>query len=251
MTDKDLFNKVRGYLPEGKLPLIEEAYRFASESHAGQVRKSGEPYVEHPLQTAMIVASLHLDADSIAAALLHDVPEDCDISLDIIEEKFGTEIRNLVDGATKISKITEMNPEGTAVGQTQVEYLRKMLFAMSRDIRVVFIQLADRLHNMRTLKPLPKEKRTLIAQETMDIYAPLAHRLGMSKMKQELEDLSFYSSCLSHHRYRSEVTAECPSPKLLRSPSRGFSTVQIVYFRQPRTSSSALIPSLPIPPGLA
>lgn len=192
MTDKDLFNKVRGYLPEGKLPLIEEAYRFASESHAGQVRKSGEPYVEHPLQTAMIVASLHLDADSIAAALLHDVPEDCDISLDIIEEKFGTEIRNLVDGATKISKITEMNPEGTAVGQTQVEYLRKMLFAMSRDIRVVFIKLADRLHNMRTLKPLPKEKRTLIAQETMDIYAPLAHRLGMSKMKQELEDLSFY-----------------------------------------------------------
>ena len=191
MDIKELITKISEYLPKEKLPLIEEAYRFALEAHAGQVRKSGEPYVEHPVQTAMIVADFHLDADSIAAALLHDVSEDCGISLEEIEGKFGAEVRNLVDGTTKLNKIAQLGSESVEDSHTQAESLRKMLFATSQDVRVVFIKLADRLHNMRTLGPLSPQKRERIAQETMDIYAPLAHRLGISQLRRELEDLSF------------------------------------------------------------
>lgn len=192
MDSQELIAKVSAYLPPENLPLIEEAYRFALEAHAGQVRKSGETYVEHPLQTAMILAYLHLDASSIIAALLHDVTEKCGIALEEIERRFGAEVRNLVDGTTKLNMIATRGSEKLADSHTQADNLRKMLIAMSQDIRVVFIKLADRIHNMRTLGSLPPQARERIARETMDIYAPLAHRLGIWRLQQELEDLSFH-----------------------------------------------------------
>ncbi len=194
MDSKQLIDKVTAYLPPEDIPLIEEAYLFASTAHDGQVRKSGEPYLEHPLQAAGIVADLRLGAAGIIAALLHDVPEDCKIKPEEIERRFGAEVRNLVDGTTKLNVIVRRGSEKSekiADSHAQADNLRKMLIAMSQDVRVVFIKLADRIHNMRTLGPLPPEKRDRIARETMGIYAPLAHRLGIWHLKQELEDLSF------------------------------------------------------------
>jgi GTP pyrophosphokinase len=190
MNVQELLAKASVYLPPEDLSRIEEAYRFALEAHDGQLRKSGGPYVEHSVQASIIVADLRLDADGIIAALLHDVPEDCGIPLEEIERRFGTEVRNLVDGITKLN-IAARRGSGKVEDSIQADNLRKMLIAMSEDIRVVFIKLADRIHNMRTLGPLPPEKRDRIAQETMDIYAPLAHRLGIWRLKQELEDLAF------------------------------------------------------------
>jgi GTP pyrophosphokinase len=190
MDVQELITKASAYLPPEDIPLVEEAYRFALEAHAGQVRKSGGAYVEHPAQVASIVADLRLDAGGIIAALLHDVPEDCGVPLEEIERRFGAEVRNLVDGITKLN-IAARRGSGKVEDSIQADNLRKMLIAMSQDIRVVFIKLADRIHNLHTLGPLPPEKRDRIARETMEIYAPLAHRLGIWQMKQELEDLSF------------------------------------------------------------
>jgi guanosine-3',5'-bis(diphosphate) 3'-pyrophosphohydrolase len=190
MDATPLLEKVKQYLPPEKLPLIEAAYKFAAKAHEGQVRKSGDPFLEHPLETAMILADLQLDASTIAAALLHDVTEDCGIPLSDIESKFSPEIRKLVEGVTKLGRLSwRRTDEEKKIAD--VENLRKMLLAMAEDLRVVFIKLADRLHNMRTLAALPSEKRRIIARETLDIYAPLAHRLGIREVKWQLEDWAF------------------------------------------------------------
>jgi len=191
MEGSKLIELASTYLPEDKLPLVKEAYEFAARAHQGQVRKSGEPYLEHPLSAAMILAELHLDAETLAAALLHDVPEDCGISLEEIQAKFGLPVVKLVDGVTKLNKLASRARTGEAKSKAQADNLRKMLLATAEDLRVVLIKLADRLHNMRTLGSLPAEKRRAIAQETMEIYAPLAHRLGMREAKWQLEDLAF------------------------------------------------------------
>jgi guanosine-3',5'-bis(diphosphate) 3'-pyrophosphohydrolase len=199
MSFAELLEKAKGYLPLEKIDLVKEAYNFASAAHQGQVRKSGEPYIEHPLQTALILAELQLDASTLAAALLHDVPENCGIPVSEIEAKFGSEVSKLVDGTTKLGKLSLSVPSAATDG-AQAENLRKMLVAMAEDLRVVFIKLADRLHNMRTLDALPLEIRRSIAQETLEIYAPLAHRLGIWELKWQLEDLSF--RYLVPERYR-------------------------------------------------
>jgi len=190
MSFRQLREKAQEYLPSEKIAVVEDAYHFAAKAHQGQVRKSGEPYLEHPLQTALILAELQLDASSLAAALLHDIPENCGLPVSKIEAKFGSEIGKLVDGTTKLGKVSWQAAESVAK-ETQAENLRKMLVAMAEDLRVVFIKLADRLHNMRTLDALSAQKQLSIAQETLEIYAPLAHRLGIWELKWQLEDLSF------------------------------------------------------------
>ncbi|MCK5434677.1 MAG: bifunctional (p)ppGpp synthetase/guanosine-3',5'-bis(diphosphate) 3'-pyrophosphohydrolase, partial [Dehalococcoidales bacterium] len=191
MNFSQLEERAQQYLPPEKMAVVEDAYKFAMKAHQGQVRKSGEPYLEHPLQTALTLAELQLDASSLAAALLHDVPENCGMTISEIEAKFGSEVAKLVDGTTKLGKLSLPAPMEVASRQSQAENLRKMLMAMAEDLRVVFIKLADRLHNMRTLDALPPEKQRSIAQETLEIYAPLAHRLGIWELKWQLEDLSF------------------------------------------------------------
>jgi GTP pyrophosphokinase len=186
----ELTKKVQEYLPLERIASINNAYNFARTAHHEQVRESGEPYLEHPVQTALILAELQLDANSISAALLHDVPENCGISIAEIEANFGSEIAKLVDGTTKLGKLS-LSGETAATTEAQMENLRKMLVAMAEDLRVVFIKLADRLHNMRTLDALPQEKQRRIARETLEIYAPLSHRLGIWELKWQLEDLSF------------------------------------------------------------
>ncbi len=194
-----LREKAQEYLPQEKIAVVEDAYHFAAKAHQGQVRKSGEPYLEHPLQTALILAGLQLDASSLAAALLHDIPENCGLPVSKIEAKFGSEIGKLVDGTTKLGKVSWQAAE-SVTKETQAENLRKMLVAMAEDLRVVFIKLADRLHNMRTLDALSAQKQLSIAQETLEIYAPLAHRLGIWELKWQLEDLSF--RYLESEKYR-------------------------------------------------
>jgi len=194
-----LKDKAQQYLPPEKIALVADAYHFAEEAHQGQWRKSGEPYVEHPLEVALILADLQLDANSLAAALLHDVCENCGIPVSDIEARFGSEIAKLVDGVTKLGRLS-WSEDYVAASESQVENLRKMLVAMAEDLRVVFIKLADRLHNMRTLSALSPEKQHWIAQETLEIYAPLAHRLGIWELKWQLEDLSF--RYLEPERYR-------------------------------------------------
>jgi len=191
MTFNQLIGKVQEYLPSEKTTLVEEAYDYAMKAHEGQVRKSGEPYIQHPLRVALILAELQLDAASLAAALLHDVPENCGIPISEIEARFGSEVAKLVDGATKLDKLSLQLPEETAPRESQADNLSKLLVAMAEDLRVVFIKLADRLHNMSTLAALSPEKQRSIAQETLEIYAPLAHRLGIWELKWQLEDLSF------------------------------------------------------------
>ena len=192
MEISHLLDLTKAYLSPDKLATIEEAYQFALKAHEGQVRRSGEPYLQHPVETAAILADLKLDASSIAAALLHDVPEDCNVPIADIEAKFGPEIARLVDGVTKLSQISGHVAEKPTRDDLQAESLRKMLVAMAEDLRVVFIKLADRLHNMRTLEALPLARRRAVARETMEVYAPLAHRLGIGKIQSELEDLAFY-----------------------------------------------------------
>jgi GTP pyrophosphokinase len=202
----ELIEKAKTYLPPEKIAVIERAYEFALKAHQGQNRKSGEPYIEHPLHVAMILVNLQLDASSLAAALLHDVEENCDIPNSEIAEKFGPEIAKLVDATTKLGKLSlqtneETTRRGSALsGDSQAENLRKMLVAMAEDLRVVFIKLADRLHNMRTLQALTPEQQLRISRETLDIYAPLAHRLGLWELKWQLEDLSFHY--LEPEKYR-------------------------------------------------
>ncbi len=191
MNFSQLKEKIQEYLPSEKIATVEDAYNFAAKSHEGQVRKSGEPYLEHPLQVALTLAQLQFDASTLTAALLHDVPENCDIPIPEIEAKFGSEVAKLVDATTKLGKLSLKAPEGIATREQQAGNLRKMLVAMAEDLRVVFIKLADRLHNMQTLAALPLEKQHSIARETLEIYAPLAHRLGIWELKWQLEDLSF------------------------------------------------------------
>src|SRR5687767_392569 len=199
-----LLEKVRSYSPEADLELLRRAYVFSALEHKGQVRHSGEPYLVHPLEVADFLAEMKLDVVAVAAGLLHDVVEDTLTTPERIAELFGPEIAHVVEGVTKIGAIPFSSSE-----ERQAENFRKMLLAMVDDIRVVLVKLADRLHNMRTLHHLPEERRTKIAQETLDIYAPIANRLGMSKVKNELEELSFkYLEQKAYEGLRSRVDAK-------------------------------------------
>jgi len=181
-----ILSEVAGYYPSADLPLVRRAYQFAAQAHDGQTRKSGDPYVTHPLAVAQIIAELKLDVASVCAGLLHDCVEDTSATIDQLGEMFGKEIAFLVDGVTKLGKLPYSTRE-----EQQAENFRKMLLAMARDIRVILVKLCDRLDNMRSLHHLPPEKQERIAAETMQIYAPLANRLGIQWVKVELEDLAF------------------------------------------------------------
>ena len=175
------------YLGNEDLDTLKRAFEFACKAHKGQKRKSGEPFVIHPVEVAIILADLHMDVETLCAALLHDTVEDSSTTKDEVAEEFGQSIADLVDGVTKITKI-----EVESLSDEQAETFRKMLIAMNKDIRVIVIKLADRLHNMRTLSALKEDRRIFKARETLEIYAPIAHRLGISSIKWELEDLSFF-----------------------------------------------------------
>ncbi|RAL25741.1 RelA/SpoT family protein [Thermoflavimicrobium daqui] len=181
---EQLFEQAAHYLSEEDYELIQRAYYFAEEAHRGQIRKSGEPFITHPVAVAEILADLQMDAATLVAALLHDVVEDTDVTLEQIKDEFGESVALLVDGVTKLRKRIKFKSSA----EHQAENYRKMFVAMAQDIRVILIKLADRLHNMRTLKYMPEHKQRIKANETLEIFAPLAHRLGISKIKWELED---------------------------------------------------------------
>src|SRR5687767_3717636 len=192
---RDLINSIETYLPAEQVERVRSAAEFGASAHEGQKRLSGEPYIAHPLAAAQILADLHLDPDTIIAAILHDVIEDTPISKEELSEKFGVPVAEIVDGVTKLDQIKFKSRQ-----EAQAESFRKMLLAMVRDIRVILVKLADRTHNMRTLDAMPLPKRRRIALETLDIYAPIAERLGLYGMKLELEELGF--KALYPHRYR-------------------------------------------------
>ncbi len=181
---ENILEKVRAYQPDGNLDLLRRAYVFSAREHRDQLRKSGEPYLIHPLEVANILAEMQLDEASVACGLLHDVVEDTLTSIESVEELFGKEVAHIIEGLTKISKMQFSSAE-----EHQAENFRKMLMAMVDDLRIILVKLADRLHNMRTLQHLSEERRFHIANETLEIYAPLAGRLGIGKIKTELEDL--------------------------------------------------------------
>ncbi|WP_114416857.1 bifunctional GTP diphosphokinase/guanosine-3',5'-bis pyrophosphate 3'-pyrophosphohydrolase [Marinospirillum perlucidum] len=185
-TIEDLCDRLKGYLPAEEIQQVRRAYFFAEQAHDGQRRSSGEPYVTHPLAVATILANLHLDHQALIAALLHDVIEDTGVNKEAVSRQFGESVAELVDG---VSKLTQIKFESKA--EAQAENFRKMVLAMAEDIRVIIVKLADRLHNMRTLGALKREKKRRIARETLDIYAPIANRLGINTLRLELEDLSF------------------------------------------------------------
>src|SRR5512137_253903 len=182
----EIIEQVLAYHPEADAELLERAYIYSAVAHRGQLRTSGEPYLSHPLEVAGILVKMRMDVTTIVGGLLHDVPEDTGTSIADIEAKFGRDVAVLVEGVTKIGKMEFSTRE-----EREAENFRKMVLAMAKDIRVILIKLADRLHNMRTIDPLPEAKRRRIARETLEIYAPLANRLGIAWMKTELEDLSF------------------------------------------------------------
>src|SRR6202035_614030 len=183
---EELLDKLRKHRPSEDPGLVRRAYEIAAERHREQLRKSGEPYLMHLLEVAHILADMRLDATTLAAALLHDVIEDTEFPVSRIEQRFGAEVAHLVEGVTKIGRLNMMAPE-----TRQAENVRKMVLAMVHDVRVVLVKLADRLHNMRTLEYLDAVKQQRISRETLDIYAPIAHRLGMGIIRGELEDLAF------------------------------------------------------------
>lgn len=183
---KKLIDAIRLYHPSTDLSMIERAFKLAKEAHKDQKRKSGEPYLIHPICVAIILAELELDKETIIAGLLHDVVEDTEITLEELAKEFNEEVALLVDGVTKLGQLSYSQDKM----DIQAENLRKMFLAMAKDIRVILIKLADRLHNMRTLQYMRPEKQKEKARETMDIYAPIAHRLGISKIKVELDDLA-------------------------------------------------------------
>ncbi|HEV2008657.1 MAG TPA: HD domain-containing protein, partial [Burkholderiales bacterium] len=190
-----LFKEWAGYLKPEDVTRLETAYYFSEAAHNGQYRASGDPYISHPLAVANILAQLHLDPQALTAALLHDVMEDTSVTKTEISKKFGKPVAELVDGVSKLDRIEfETNEEA------QAENFRKMLLAMARDVRVMLIKLADRLHNMRTLDAVPAAKRKRVARETLEIYAPIANRLGLDSLYRELQELSFRH--LYHLRYK-------------------------------------------------
>src|SRR6201996_434668 len=183
---RDLLNIVRQNRPKDDIEIVKKAYEFSQKHHAGQTRASGEPYLVHPLEVGIILADMRLDTTAIAAGLLHDSVEDTSVTIEEIQSEFGEQVAHIVEGVTKISRIDFASRE-----EAQAENVRKMVLAMVDDIRVVLIKLADRLHNMRTLQHLSPERQEKIARETLEIYAPIAHRLGMGRVRGELEDLAF------------------------------------------------------------
>src|SRR5687768_7628978 len=183
---KDLLSNVRDYLPPEQVERIREAAEFGASAHEGQRRLSGEPYIAHPVAAAAILAALRLDADTIIAAILHDVIEDTPTPKDQLTARFGADVAEIVDGVTKLDQIRFKNRE-----EAQAESFRKMLLAMVRDLRVILVKLADRIHNMRTIDAIAPSRRRAIARETLEIYAPIAERLGLYNVKLELEDLGF------------------------------------------------------------
>ncbi|MGH9513793.1 MAG: RelA/SpoT family protein [Terriglobales bacterium] len=201
---RDLLRTMRDNRPGDDLELIRRAYEFSQTHHAGQTRASGEPYLAHPLEVALVLAEMKMDPVAIAAGLLHDSVEDTSVTIVDIRKEFGEQVAHIVEGVTKISKIDFATHE-----EQQAENLRKMMLAMVDDIRVVLIKLADRLHNMRTLEHLPPERQSKISKETLDIYAPIAHRLGMGKIRGELEDLGFrYLDPISYDQVSESVEAK-------------------------------------------
>src|SRR6202163_4870519 len=200
---RELIKKLRENRPNDDLNLVKKAYEFSQKHHAGQSRASGEPYLIHPLEVALVLADMKMDAVSIAAGLLHDSVEDTSLTIVDIRKEFGEQVAHIVEGVTKISAIDFATRE-----EQQAENLRKMMLAMVDDIRVVLIKLADRLHNMRTLEHLPPERQQKIARETLEIYAPIAHRLGMGKIRGELEDLGFrYVDSIGYQQVHNAVEA--------------------------------------------
>jgi len=198
---RELMRKLRENRPNDDLALVKKAYEFSQKHHAGQTRASGEPYLVHPLEVGIVLADMKMDAVSVVSGLLHDSVEDTSVTSVEIKQEFGEQVAHIVDGVTKISKIDFSSKE-----EAQAENLRKMMLAMVDDIRVVLIKLADRLHNMRTLEHLDPERQQKIARETLDIYAPIAHRLGMGKIRGELEDLGFkYVDPIGFERVRAAV----------------------------------------------
>src|SRR5581483_3022658 len=192
---KQLLAKVAANRPQDDLEIIRKAYDFSLKHHDGQVRASGEPYLIHPLEVSLVLADMKLDSTAIAAGLLHDAIEDTPVTDEDVRREFGEHVAHIVEGVTKIDRIDFASRE-----ERQAENVRKMVLAMVDDIRVVLIKLADRLHNMRTLGALPPERQQKIARQTMEIYAPLAERLGIWQIKWELEDLAFKT--LEPERYR-------------------------------------------------
>src|SRR5277367_4754164 len=200
---RELLRIMRANRPGDDLELVRKAYEYSQKNHAGQLRASGEPYLVHPLGVAQVLAEMKMDAVAIAAGLLHDSVEDTSVTIVDIRKEFGEQVAHIVEGVTKISQIDFATRE-----EQQAENLRKMMLAMVDDIRVVMIKLADRLHNMRTLEHLTPERQQKIAQETLEIYAPIAHRLGMGKIRGELEDLGFrYLDPLTYEQVRDAVEA--------------------------------------------
>src|SRR6202521_4579591 len=182
LLDQDRF----AYLKPKDVARLADAYRFAEAAHAGKPRQSGDPYISHPLAVAEILADWHLDGQTLMAALLHDVTEDTSVTKDEISDTFGKPVAELVDGVSKLDRIEFQSAE-----DAQAENFRKMLLAMARDVRVILIKLADRLHNMRTLEAVEPEKQERIARETLEIYAPIANRLGLNELFHELQELAF------------------------------------------------------------
>jgi GTP pyrophosphokinase len=202
---QDLRDKVQTLRPQEDLKRLDRAFAFAARSHEGQKRKSGDPYIVHPLSVAHVLADMQMDQVCLETALLHDVVEDCGVPVDDIRKNFGEDVARCVDGVTKLGKLNFYSQE-----QRQAENVRKMLLAMVDDIRVILVKLADRIHNVRTLEFLPRAKQERIAQETIDIYAPIAHRLGMGKVRGELEDLAF---CYLKPEEYQEVAAQIESKR--------------------------------------
>ncbi|HJP40195.1 MAG TPA: RelA/SpoT family protein, partial [Dehalococcoidia bacterium] len=215
VTIESVIDRASSYLPEPRLLFIREAYEFAAEAHDGQLRATGEPFISHPLEVAGMVAELELDHNALAASLLHDVQEDCGVPNKTLAKEFGAEAARLVEGLTKLDKLqARIGPvDGEERAARQAENIRKMFLAMAEDVSVVVIKLCDRLHNMRTLWVFDRDKQRRIARETMDIYAPLASRLGIWQIKWQLEDLAFRA--LEPESYK-EIAARLASKRGVR-----------------------------------
>ena len=196
-----LFHELASYLKPEDISQLKSAYLFSQSAHSGQYRDSGEPYISHPLAVTSILGKLHLDVQTLTAALLHDVVEDTHVSKSEISNRFGKSVADLVDGVSKLDKI-----EFQTHAEAQAENFRKMLLAMAHDVRVILIKLADRLHNMRTLDAMRPDKRRRTARETMEIYAPIANRLGLNNIYQDLQELSFHNLFPTRYRVLTNAT---------------------------------------------